>query len=786
MRSVTGQDYAVLNAPDGYSVFARVWVWDGAAFQDVTTLENRDWLVSVSWDESMTEPCAQAKVQLRRRLEDLSLNPLVSNKLTGVLALGRTFIIEAATCPLGDPPQVDEWREVFRGEVETLDLENDPIVITGRDMGGRLLRSFIETEREYGSASGVAVETILQSILTDNGTGVTLYVPTPTGVVFNAFPVKPCPVLTALRNVALKIGWDVRYRWDGTTGTFRLTLFQPPRTSTTSLWTFHHSRVKAVTRLSQTVHDVRNVVRLYYYNRASPDAASVAPLAYVESTDATSIATYGRSYMQLAESEDSPIDSPTEAQRMADAARDDLKAPLLDFGVDLHFHYAVQLGDVVTFEPSEDDNFFTSAQTLAVVSAAHSINAKGHTTSLTLGGKPVGPVDQWFRRESRVNRSAMPPTLAPSPVTGLTATSTAGGAIITFTASAVPPLAVEFELHMSTTSGFSTTSSTFVELASTTSFTRNGLTPGTTYYVKVVARDAVGNRAVSSEVSVVPRYVSPIDLQPVVSYSSRVPNSSFEAWTRGASYPPDAWDEAPAEGLSSAMVWTASAQRITTAYSGAYALRFTSAGGPSDTPRLIRSQYMGIGAGQSFVLEARYSIASGINSAVVHIRWYDASFAELVADRLVIVGPTVGTWTRMQTFATSPSTARYARLYVGCNANAGSVDIDSVTFELYVQPQADVEPLSASAPWVADATYPPRGYVDSTGRMWLEGRVTSGGTGQVAVTTSEYPQRLQYLDVLTNNGRGIALYRTDGAIYIESLPAGATVVILDGCSARVR
>jgi hypothetical protein len=769
MRSVTGQDFAVLNAPDGYSVFARVWVWDGAAYQDVTMLEGRDWLVSVSWDESMTEPCAQAKVQLRRRLEDLSLNPLVSNKLTGVLALGRTFIIEAATCPLGDPPQVDEWREVFRGEVETLDLENDPIVITGRDMGGRLLRSFIETERQYGSESGVAVETILQSILTDNGTGVTLYVPTPTGVVFSAFPVPPSPVLTALRNVALKIGWDVRYRWDGNTGTFRLTLFRPPRTSTTSLWTFHHSRVKAVTRLSQSVHDVRNVVRLHYYNRASPDAASVATPAYVESTDAASIATYGRCYMQLAESENSPIDSPTEAQRMADAARDDLKAPLLDFGVDLHFHYAVQLGDVVTFEPSEDDNFFTSAQTLAVVSAAHSIDAKGHTTSLTLGGKPVGPVDQWFRRESRVNRSAMPPTLAPSPVTGLAATSTAGGAVVTFTASAVPPLAVEFELHMSTTSGFSTTSSTFVALASSTSFTRNGLTPGTTYYVKVVARDAVGNRAVSSEVSVVPRYVEPRSLQPRVTYAVLPLNSDFEA--ENGSGGPDAWTISE---------WGTGVTTTTDTFTGSRALAVSSNNG------YALSSAIAVRPSTRYIVEM-FTKSTNSRAAVVEVVWLDADLATVSTTNLSIGSlGTSSSYAQKFKFATAPSNARFAQVKLsGATGTAGIVYYDSIVFDRAdFQDEAPTTPFPLLNSWNPDNF---RYWKGNDGCVNIEGKATSGTDGTtVYVLPSGYrPPVNRAFVTMTDVASARIEITTTGSINVVSGKTGATWVAFDGIRFRV-
>lgn len=783
MRGLTGQDIAVLNAPDSYSIAARVWVWNGTGWEDVTSLEGRDWLVEVAWDESVNEPCAQATVQLRRRQEDLTLNPLVSNKLLGVLALARPFYIEVATLPLGDRPQPGDWREVFRGRVEKLSLDKDPLTFTGRDDGGALIRRFIETEVEYGSDSGVAVETVIQSILTDNSTGVTLYTPTATGAVFSKFKQKKAPVMAAVREAALRIGWDLRYRWDDGTSSFRLTLYEPDRLGALgSQWSFPSGQVKAVTRLEQELADVRNAVRLYYYNRSALDSGGKPTRAQVDVSDAASITAYGRQWMQLSEDEDSPVDSPSEAAVMANGALADLKEPLLNLGVEVGLHYGIQLGDLLTFEA--DGEHFSSDQTLAVVSASHRVSRRGHRTSLALRGKPVAAQAGWLRREARVVRQ--PPAYTPSTVTGLAATPTPGGSLVTFTAPTAPPLPVEYELHVSTTNGFSPSAATLRERANRTSFELTGLLPGTTYYARVVPRTISGGQgAASSQVTIVPRYVEPRTLQPYIWSGAIPPNASFEASNDGTGLP-DTWTFDGTWGVDAEL-------DTSTSYSGAASVKFI---GTGDSTRYLTSQAFTVRAGSQYHLDVNYKQASPDASAlIIQVEWFGRTFASVGIDTLT-VGSTDSSpaWNVAATTITAPSSGGGAAAYakVKLRRILASVDVWVDAVELVRVPEMiTAQPtwtaVTYSSTWVdygsgfAGARY----YKDTMGVVRLSGVTKSGTVGSTIFTLPighrpDYP--LIYWVYTETGTAGRVDVNTNGTVVFAS--GNTAGVVLEGITFR--
>lgn len=771
MRPLTTQDRAVLSATDGYSVRARVWVWDGAAYQDVTNLEGRDWLVEVAWDESVNEPCAQATVQLRRRQEDMTLNPLVANKLTGVLELARPFYIEVATLPLGDSPVSGDWREVFRGQIERLSLDKDPITFVGRDDAGALIRKFIETETEYGSDAGTAIQTVMQSILTGNSTGMTLFTPVSPAVLLGKYKQKKASVMAAMRERALSIGWDVRMFWDHDNQIFRFTLLGPDRTGAAgSQWTFAPGQVRAVTRLEQDVGDVRNAGRLYYYNRSALDSGGKPTRAFVDADDATSITKYGRQWMQLAEDEDSPVDSPTEAQRMLDGAIADLKEPLLDCGVETGLHYAVQLGDLLTF--AADNEHFSEDQTLAVVSAAHRVGRRGHRTALTLRGLPVAAQDDWLRRESRARQQ--PPAYTPATVSGLTVTPTAGGALVTFTAPTSPPFPKEYELHVSTSSGFTPSSSTLRERANRTTFELTGLAPGTTYYAKVVPRTADGEQgSASSQATIAPRYVEPRTLQPYI-VPGIIPNDSFEA--NNGPGEPDTWR------LTSG-TWGVTASLSSTAYSGSYALRFEGSVDNEITSQLVTAREGDVINAEAVTMRPT---VGGSSAASLVVDWM-SDLTTTIAQSSVLLGQGgAGSWARSIDASVAPSGTRYLRVrLVQGSGVTNPLLIDSVRV-LYARFLAEdvvfiLSPTGGFTALSGGATHELAGYFMSAGsEVTVIGHLFAPVSTTSAVAfnlpAGYRPRKQRTFATSTTAGTPLVVeVRADGDVYVYSAPGGSTV-----------
>jgi hypothetical protein len=212
--------------------------------QDMTDLEDLDWVEDAQIRGTIDKSVAVAQVSLVRRFAHLSLATLMSgSKLNAngvIIDLNKSVEIELAITPPDAPAQSSDWISVFKGQITKIDWSRSPIRCDCDDLGGVLERTFIETQRIYGSTSGTAVETIMQSILTDNGTGVTLYSENGTagtpfqssdspGWLITKYKQSKQSVLAALRRLAQQIGWEVRYRYNDSVGDWVLTFYDPGR-----------------------------------------------------------------------------------------------------------------------------------------------------------------------------------------------------------------------------------------------------------------------------------------------------------------------------------------------------------------------------------------------------------------------------------------------------------------------------------------------------------------------------------------------------------------------------
>lgn len=495
VNNTAKSDGAILTA------YQSVFPTTAAVWADLTDWQGIDWLTNVSIDSQIDQPSDSCTITLLRDSGVYSMSPLKSyagapGNDPATLQVGHEFYVETATMPLGCAPQSTDWRLMFRGDIDTVDSSQEPMTFTGRDLGGRLADRMIENEKTYGSTGGTALETVIQQILDDNGTGVVLYQPGASpGWALKPFIQKREPVFTAVRNLAAQIGYDVRYLFDSGSGTFRLTLYLPDRSKTTPDWTFTDARLRDVSSLSIDRSQVRNNIEVVFSDSSTLDTKGQPTRTTAKAIDATSVTKYGRRWMQIAESSTSNINSLTEAQALADAALADLKEPLADQEVTIDYFFPVILGDLFRFSAGA---LYAANQDLAVTSITHELNRDEARTKLHVRGKPLGGHADWLARDSRPGLAPVVPVTGPQAVTGLSATAILNGASITWTPAVFGAVEDEFEVHVSAFSGFTPDGTTIKVISRTTRADVTGLTAGTTYYCKVVPRDRLGNRGTAA------------------------------------------------------------------------------------------------------------------------------------------------------------------------------------------------------------------------------------------------------------------------------------------------
>lgn len=403
MRATTAGELTILAATTRL-ITQRVKVKNGSG----TFIDLSSWVESVRIEQDIDQPIAGCTVEFRRDSgTTLSLAPLRTdstlNRLdNGVdyspqLDLNRVITVEEATTPIGTAPVAADYKLLFHGTIDTVNFERSPVVCSCRDLGAPLVDRWIEAVAIYGSDVGVALETVMQQILDAifGGGFVPLYTPvSPSYVVAPAYIQQKQSMMDAQYALAQLPGWDVRYRWDDGTSTFRFTLAQPPRTKTVPDYTFGPSAYFDVTRLELDLTNVKNVITVSYY-----DTASNARLE-VTVSDTTSITKYGRRYFFIQEPDGSPISANAEATTMANAALSDLKEPKAEFEVDAPFFWPGDLWDLYRF-PTNTVHF-NSNQDWAVVSITHSLSRNKHRTILRVRGQPAGGYTSWIYREQGV------------------------------------------------------------------------------------------------------------------------------------------------------------------------------------------------------------------------------------------------------------------------------------------------------------------------------------------------------------------------------------------------
>lgn len=392
----------------------RIEVMNGSGtWVDLTTVGGFDWVDTARWGAHIDQPTGSATITLKREAGDKSLSPFLAGSTLNRLDDGTTFSslldvarrirIYTATVAARAPRPANgnaAWKEVFRGKIDRVNFESDPITLTCRDHGAFLLDAFIELERVYGAELGTLVEGEMQEIINDTmGVGLyTLVTPVSPGWMIRLYTQAQVHVLEAVRTLAMQIGWDVRYMWNATDD-FELRFFSPDREKTEPDDEFGPDEYFNVSNLTISDDDIRNVVKVVYVDAETQTVQSVT----VQNDD--SIARYGRRYMEIVEGSTSNINSLSEATALANAALSDLSLPGADHSIETSYYWPATLGDL--YRHLANGVHYDEAQTYAVVSYDHFAEGGDIKTTLVTRGKPAGAYRSWFKVEAR-----------PSPGTG--------------------------------------------------------------------------------------------------------------------------------------------------------------------------------------------------------------------------------------------------------------------------------------------------------------------------------------------------------------------------------
>lgn len=612
-----------------------------------------------------------------------------------------------------------------------------------------------------------------------------VYPPTSPGWNLNVFQVKRESVWNAMQQLAQQIGWDLRWRYDPAESGYRLQLYDPNRAKTTPdrVLTFG-LEVREYESVSLDIANVRNVVRVVYSDSADLDSQNRAKRKWVQASDATSIARFGRRFMEVAESSSSSIDSSGEATTMANAMLSDLASPVADVGVRMAFFPWVELTDLLGLPA--DGQRFTSQQNLAVTSYDHEWSEGQGSTRVAVRGKPSSGWYRWARISGAQQPEDVHRLLDRSNAgsNGLTAVANLRGQ--TLQVSETPILRAlprDIDFHVASSSGFTPSVSTLKASGRTNQVTVTGLKPGGTYYAKSVPKVWNQSRLVegqpSEETSFVAGYVEPADLNPLTVAQPLPPNGSFEGWFTDDTVPPDHWE--PDTGT-----W-ADWARATTAGDGAYAIEARDLG--SSVRAELRSLWFPAEAGKTYALRCLLQRLASDGDVRLTIEWGDSAKASLGTATLATNTAGMTNFTASKELvAEAPSGTRFARVKVGRDtASTLRFRADAVSLRCVGEVLTAV--TYADGNWVDYGSgFTGVGYWrDAIGLIHLRGLAKTTVVRAVGATIFTLPagfrpaaQELFPVNIGTTGTHGRVDVAAGGQVYIQTALAANDFVSLSG------
>ena len=407
MRTINTSQEDLLQSPK-YQVWARVEIEDSTGgLINLSALSSADWVQALRWDLDLDTPVMQLTAELARDRgpsTGQSLSPLDSdstfnvNSTAGFASLiypGRDFNAYTRVTAAGaTQPASSAMDWVFQGELDEVAWENSPMQLVARSKNmAMLMDRWIEsTEKSYGSAAGVAIETVIESVITDHTTlaaGILLTTASPSFLIAPAYHQEKMRVLDAVTALTQLIGWNIQEVWSTASTSWRLKFSEPRRTATSSQkdWTFGSSAYYGVKAMSVSREDVRNKVNVVFWG------SSGSTFVLVQSTSSQD--KYGLRWMEFEEARNSAIDTSSEANTLGQSALDDLKEPPAMHAIELPYWYPGELGDYYEFLPN--GIHYATAQYLASYGISHEISMKRQRTQVRVRGQPAGHYLQWLQ-----------------------------------------------------------------------------------------------------------------------------------------------------------------------------------------------------------------------------------------------------------------------------------------------------------------------------------------------------------------------------------------------------
>ena len=694
MRTITtaqGRVYAGMMAQ--YAV--RVVVDDAVGTPtDLSTFLGRDWILEADWGEDVDSPGMDANVVLARASDAVSLQPgrdlSAANLLGSMLAVGRDIVISIAVTAIGRPAVTADWIEMFRGTVQTVDGGGtESIALTAIGLQSTLQAAWVEdASTPWGTDGGEPVQDVIGDILTAWVTSPpTLAVPVDPLWSITTYEAEVKSVWDAIVQLSDTLGWSLRYLYDDGSSTWKLTLYEPDRTLAGTPYVLEKERIIGIETAETSLDSVRNVAQVTYGDTANIDASGQPTPATYTTTEAASVAAYGRRWMGITLDATSLIDTSAEATRMADAILADVAYPMTTYHVEIPLFHAVQIDDVITLPA--DGVYLDTATNAGVVGYRHKVGESLRTTINVRSQGAIAHSSSWMEMSAQPGIAPILQTQAPlGPDSGLDAAirEVMGGVQVQ------PDMyngnrkgGFQVEIHAGAigfTPDLTAGSATLIGRAKDAAL---HLPADVTRLPIGVSRDVViyylNDRGVRSAAYRKARTATRPGLgwvQESVRFAGSFPGSTFSSLTRGATFPPDGWNMVVG-------TWDTAAKQdsggtLVAPLTGQYALTLLTSAATE-----VLSELSPVTATRCYVSQlAVYASAIGVSDIItLELEWMAADTTTVISTDTIYdnVLSVATSWVTFKRTHSPPSGAKYARMRATKAATAFSFALDRWLFE---------------------------------------------------------------------------------------------------------